>query len=68
MMRSMAKAPVFKTSSLDVRPSGWKTGHRAPALGYGQLDGVCLDNEPGIKAPEHSDSREYDAPRPRDRS
>lgn len=51
---------MFKTSDLEVKPSGWKTGHRAPARGYGQLDGVCLDNEPGVKAPEHSDSREYD--------
>jgi len=44
----MAQTPKFNTPKTSPPASGWQPGHRAPALGYGQLDGNCTDGESTI--------------------
>ena len=57
----MAKAPVFKTPRTSPPASGWEPGHRSPALGYGNLEGVgfgvgqSYDNVPDCDYDESSD-------------
>lgn len=41
-MRSMARAPKFNDPQYTPPASGWKPATRAPALGYGQLDGTAF--------------------------
>ena len=48
----MAQQPKFNSPRTTPPASGWKVGHRAPALGYGNLDGVCIDDDPDVSPRE----------------
>lgn len=41
----MASTPKFNTPKTSPPASGWQPGHRPPALGYGNLDGVCTGGQ-----------------------
>ena len=70
MIVSMARGHVFKEPRTTPPASGWEAGHRPPALGYGQLDGICIgdgedwahDNVSPMEHLAHQDIEDPKAP------